>query len=251
MCKTNYCDEKHIIPFFVGLMDGDGSIQVNHWRKKMLQFRWVIKLKSHPQNHVMLTLLSEVIGGSVRENSGFLYWSENHQRRLRQLIPLLQKYPPLTKRLQCQLTFFQEALLRKDVDWYLAQRAHKYEQPTNTQQRYTYQNITSLHPDDKQVFASWCSGFIEAEGCFTQRKNGWSSFSIAQKDECQLMENIRDYFGGINRVRKCLHNIYLWEVYKQSVLQNICNHCKFYPLLGQKRLAWEKFNMKNKGQHMV
>ena len=28
--------------FWVGLMDGDGSIQVNHWRKLSLQYRLVI-----------------------------------------------------------------------------------------------------------------------------------------------------------------------------------------------------------------
>lgn len=32
--------------YFVGLFEGDGSIQVNHWRKKNLQYRLVIKLKN-------------------------------------------------------------------------------------------------------------------------------------------------------------------------------------------------------------
>ena len=32
-------DSDYILKFWVGLMDGDGSIQVNHWKKKNLQFR--------------------------------------------------------------------------------------------------------------------------------------------------------------------------------------------------------------------
>src|SRR6266498_5414355 len=38
-------DPSYIQQFWVGLMDGDGSIQVNHWRKKDLQYRLVIKLQ--------------------------------------------------------------------------------------------------------------------------------------------------------------------------------------------------------------
>jgi len=45
-------------------MDGDGSIQVNHWRFTYLQFRLVIKLKSTPGNKKMLQLLVDNLGGS-------------------------------------------------------------------------------------------------------------------------------------------------------------------------------------------
>lgn len=237
-------NEKHIIPFFVGLMDGDGSIQVNHWRKKTLQFRWVIKLKSHPQNKTMLTLISQVIGGSVREHHGFLYWSENHQRRFYRFIDLMQKYPPLTKRLQCQLLFFVQALERRDVTWYLAQRGHKYQQQIAMVSFCGIQDQGRVKKPPVDYFASWCSGFIEAEGCFCQRETGWPSFSIAQKNEYTLLENIRDYFSGTNRIRKCHHDLYLWEVYKQSVLQNIITHCTTYPLLGEKAVTLKNFSAK-------
>jgi len=33
--------DEYIKMFWVGLMDGDGSIQVNHWLKKSLQYRLV------------------------------------------------------------------------------------------------------------------------------------------------------------------------------------------------------------------
>jgi hypothetical protein len=32
-------DDEYIKMFWVGLMDGDGSIQVNHWRYQSLQYR--------------------------------------------------------------------------------------------------------------------------------------------------------------------------------------------------------------------
>ena len=38
-------------------MDGDGSIQVNHWKSKSLQYRLVIKLKYCSENLFMLNLI--------------------------------------------------------------------------------------------------------------------------------------------------------------------------------------------------
>jgi len=47
-------------------MDGDGSIQVNHWRYKNLQYRLVIKLKYCTKNLSMLNLIGSQVGGRVR-----------------------------------------------------------------------------------------------------------------------------------------------------------------------------------------
>ena len=57
--------DEYIKMFWVGLMDGDGSIQVNHWRNKSLQFRLVIKLSNLTTNYNMLIKIAKVIGGSV------------------------------------------------------------------------------------------------------------------------------------------------------------------------------------------
>ena len=59
-------NNEYIKKFWVGLMDGDGSIQVNHWREKSLQYRLVIKLKYDTLNYDMLNLISKTIGGYVR-----------------------------------------------------------------------------------------------------------------------------------------------------------------------------------------
>ena len=63
LCKY---DKEYIKKFWVGLMDGDGSIQVNHWRYKNLQYRLVIKLSNIKSNFDMLTEISKVVGGNVR-----------------------------------------------------------------------------------------------------------------------------------------------------------------------------------------
>jgi len=59
--------DNYIKKFWVGLMDGDGSIQVNHWKKSILQFRLVIKLSNTNANFNMLNTISNVIGGNVKK----------------------------------------------------------------------------------------------------------------------------------------------------------------------------------------
>jgi len=59
-------DDEYIKMFWVGLMDGDGSIKVNHWRYQSLQYRLVIKLSNITSNYNMLIKIAKVIGGSVR-----------------------------------------------------------------------------------------------------------------------------------------------------------------------------------------
>lgn len=66
--KISY--NEYIKMFWVGLMDGDGSIQVNHWRNKSLQFRVIIKLSNIKSNYNMLIEIAKVIGGSVRITGG-------------------------------------------------------------------------------------------------------------------------------------------------------------------------------------
>jgi hypothetical protein len=47
-------------------MDGDGSIQVNHWRKQYLQYRLIIKLDNLKSNFNMLIKIAKVVGGNVK-----------------------------------------------------------------------------------------------------------------------------------------------------------------------------------------
>lgn len=62
----------YVRKFWVGLLEGNGSIQVNHWRKKILQYRIVIKLKDTERNKKMLGEIMEVIGGKVRIEKEFV-----------------------------------------------------------------------------------------------------------------------------------------------------------------------------------
>ena len=59
----------HLGAFVVGLIDGDGSFQVNHWRHRTLQYRLIVKLSDKSFNRDMLTHIASVYGGSVKSIS--------------------------------------------------------------------------------------------------------------------------------------------------------------------------------------
>jgi LAGLIDADG endonuclease len=215
-------------------MDGDGSIQVNHWRKKNLQYRLIIKLKNDFKNIEMLTLIKNNIGGNIKfvENK-YVQWVVDDKKLIINIINIFNKYPPLTFRLNAQLTFMKNCLIHKDINLYFQERVKKYEIKDSI-----VQNFDSLY------FKEWLSGFIEAEGCFCIRENKNYSFSITQKNEKELIEYIKRYFLIQSKVRLIKDNIWSIETYRKSTLINVINHCKEYPLLGQKYVSFALFKKK-------
>ena len=242
--KNNYgtnalADPKYIKMFWVGLMDGDGSIQVNHWRKKSLQYRLIIKLSNIKSNYNMLIEIAKVIGGTVRITSkgADVIWVANKKEEVEEIIKIYNAYPPLTSKKICQLAFLKTCLTQTSVNTYLLKRNLKYDK----QLIIIKDNINIKIPS---YFKVWLSGFIEAEGCFSIRKSNNHSFSIGQNDDIYLIDAIKQYFEITNQIRNPYGKFYFLEVYKKEVLLKIITHCTNYPLLGEKSESLKKFNKK-------
>ena len=167
--------------FWVGLMDGDGSIQVNHWRKKSLQYRLVIKLNNNKSNYKMLIKIAEVIGGSVRIVKDDVLWVVNKKEDIVKTIEIFDKYPPLTSKKICQLAFLKSSLINTFIEDYFINRDLKYKEQIN---------IINSPFNTPIYFKEWLSGFIEAEGCFSLRNSKNHSFSIGQNDDKYLIKTI-------------------------------------------------------------
>ena len=240
--NTNYSSEdnisnkeghsNYIRMFWVGLMDGDGSIQVNHWRKKNLQYRLVIKLSNLTSNYNMLVEIAKVIGGTVRVVGNSIIWVVNDKKEIENIIKIYEVYPPLTSKKICQLAFLKSCLADKSVKKYLSDRSNKYEKQLSI-----VQSNFVVPP----YFKPWLSGFIEAEGCFSLRKTGNHSFSIGQNDDKYLIEAIKTYFSASNIIRNSYSTFYSIEIYKKKSLLNIINHCNIYSLMGEKLESLKTF----------
>lgn len=235
---------EYIKMFWVGLMDGDGSIQVNHWRKSSLQYRLVIKLSNLISNYKMLVNISKVIGGNViiTGKGKDVIWVVNDKQTIINIIKIFNTYPPLTSKKICQLNFLKKCILKNSVDWYLSNRNIKY----NNQISITKSDIFGLKKGVLIIpsyFYGWLSGFIEAEGCFSTRKTNNLSFSIGQNYDIYLINIIKEYFKATNVVRNPNGNFYILDIYKKETLKLIIDHINNNPLLGEKAESfyiWEK-----------
>ena len=235
-------------PFLVGLIDGDGSIQVNHWQSKSLQFRLIIKLKDSTLNFEILSTIAEIYGGTINKVSdkksgkSFVVWAVNDKQTIKNtIIPLLLKYKPLTTRVQLQFTFLLECLDNCTIEDYFNKRDNKYINRSDITP--TAEEFTANLPD---YFSQWLAGFIEAEGSFSIRpsptrqcrgegKVGNFSFSIAQNFDYHLIYAIRNFYDLnhltiIHKVGKVSNSpLYEFSVGSISGVERVINHCQ--PLL--------------------
>lgn len=236
-------NNEYIKIFWVGLMDGDGSIQVNHWRYRSLQYRLVIKLSNNTSNYNMLIKIAKVIKGNVRitGKGKEVIWVVDNKETIKEIIKIFEIYPFLTSRKICQLEFLKKCFLENSVNWYLSNRNYKYINQTIIIESDMFgfdKNSFSL----PNYFKEWLSGFIEAEGCFSIRKNDNHSFSIGQNYDIYLIKAIKQYFEITNLIKNPFGNFFFIEVYKKEILKKIINHCYFYPLLGEKAESLKNFN---------
>ena len=240
-------------------MDGDGSIQVNHWRYKNLQYRLVIKLKYCDENLKMLNLIEKYIGGNVRiiglaKPDKFVIWVVNDKKQINNIINIFNSYPPITSRLKAQLAFMLECFSKNDVEWYLNERNNKYNKFNLTRLSQTCARVPDYNIDPAKLaklgfsnnietyFNEWLSGFIEAEGCFSIRNTSKNhSFSIGQNNDKYILELIKTHFFIKNNIRLINNKFWFIEVYNKSILINIINHCLKFPLLGEKTISFYKF----------
>ena len=223
--------------FFLGLLEGDGSLQVNHWKKRILQFRIVIKLKYTQQNYHMLVQLRDHLQCmKVHVRHNYVLLIENDQKACHKLCDIFERFPFLTHHKRQQYAFFKYCLKHKPtISEYMYLKSEKLHLPGE---------IKHLHVDEIlacSYYPSWLSGFIEAEGCFCVRKNGQQSFSIGQKNDLCILLSIQKYFGFQNKIQEKKNQMYVLEGGRRQVLGFMIEFFQKYPLLGEKHVSFLKF----------
>lgn len=233
---------EYIEQFWVGLLEGDGTITVDK-QKNCLRVRIVISLLNSKENFEMLTLITEIIGGRViiERKDKYVTWIASNKSHLIKAFGILAKYPLLTSRKQLQLNFALRCLSNPDLENFVKNRNDKYN------------NINSIRilTDPKWIpyFKAWLSGFIEAEGNFSLLLRNTESikkcnFNIGQNTDKNILELIKNYFN-------CSHVITMDTSNKDNVFKHyrisisgpsfrleLLKHFNEYPLLGSKRISY-------------
>ena len=242
-------DKTYIEQFFVGLLEGDGTITSNLNSKKSnsIIIRIVISLKNMPENLNMLNKIKETIGGRVvlERKKQYVTWIASNKNDLAKVFVVLAKYPLLTARKQSQLEFVKNSLLEKDISNFIINRNNKYKNKKVLLEDLSRKELPLY-------FAPWLSGFIEAEGNFSLVLNdkGYlrkSAFSIGQNDELHILQWINLYFNSKNAIFKDKPKIggnfqyYRLYLYNAESRKLLFEHFNKYPLLGYKKVSYLKF----------
>jgi hypothetical protein len=247
MCPPTLLSPQQLKAFAVGLIDGDGSLQVNQWRRKSLQFRLIVKLADKPGNRDMLSLMAKTFGGTVRTDMKTLMvlWVIDSSAVVRNsIVPLLTEFPPLTTRVRLQLAFVVKALNGMTMEEYFDSRDGKYADRPLISPLFTSDNLPSY-------FVSWLGGFIEAEGSFSARAQGNYTFSVAQLHDSYLIRAILSFFGQghLKLMDKPEKGGRLYEISIGSLkgVESVITLCQ--PLLqGYKYVQLAEFTLKVKTQ---
>ena len=242
-------DRDYIEKFFVGLLEGDGTIttNLNSNKSNSIIIRIVISIKNNIENYNMLNAIKGAIGGRVviERNNRFVTWIASNKKDLLKVFALLAKYPLLTARKQSQLEFALNCLLDKNISKYIDNRNNKYNNKDKLLENFSKAKIPAY-------FAQWLSGFIEAEGNFNLvfNEKGFlrkSAFSIGQNDEIHIIEWIKSYFNSKNLIikdklkKKGKFTYYRLYLYNAESRKLIFKHFYQYPLLGYKKVSYDKF----------
>ena len=248
----------YIEPFFVGLLEGDGTIITDlNTSKKHIRVRIVISLKNEKNNQIMLNKIQEIIGGRVviERQDKYVTWIASSQSDVNKVLLILARYPLLTIRRQCQLEFAKNCLLYKDFDNFILNRKNMYNNKKDILDILNNNNNTEIKLPF--YFKPWLSGFIEAEGNFNLVFNdkGYlrkSSFSIGQLDELHILNMIKFYFQSENKIiidKKKINfkgnindsDYYRLSLYNALSRKLLFEHFEKYPLIGEKKLSYSKF----------
>lgn len=237
----------YIKQFWVGLLEGDGSIVVRKNRGSHIYGSFEISLKYLPTNVVMLKTISRVIGGRLyyeKKNNVIIKvkWIALSKKDFNNCVSILTKYPPLTTGKICQYNHLQKCVAHKTWNYHLKERIRKYESVPSMVEKYSK---TFILPD---YYPSWLSGFIEAEGCFRYRNMKRTSFYISQNTDYYILDSIRKFFHANHTIgknkddRRCMTQ-YRISLSGRDFIERLRKHLHQYPLLGEKRrlfFLWNK-----------
>lgn len=254
--KINY-DNNYIIYFFLGLLEGNGTITVDLPRPQYhkVRIRIIISLLNKPDNVKMLNIIKNKINGRIiiERNNKYVTWIASTHKDILSIFNIIEKYGLLTKRKYDQYKFAKHCLNNNSN--FKNNKLNEFEFKILRNNKYLVNNNFVLNKNiiNTDYFKGWLSGFIEAEGNFFLMlyENTYSiktsNFNIGQKNNFEILELIRDYFKCntlITKDKKLLKNnipYYRFHLYNVNSRKLLINHLFKYPLLGDKKISFLKW----------
>nr|QYC94312.1 hypothetical protein [Oedogonium sp. 1_circle_47180] len=246
MGSAFFLSREYIAKFFVGLLEGDGTITVDKVSNR-IRIRIFIALKNLPENVLMFNIIQKHLGGNVtiERNNNYVVWSAQSNHEIRKIFSILEKYPLLTSRKICQYNFALFCLANPSIPNFIEIRNNKY----NNQIQIIKEIEKKVDPFSVTYFPEWFSGFTEAEGHFKLLRyetGGIKShqFVIGQNSDRYLLEMIKKYFDSKHSIVQSKKNInfyYRINIGGLNCKKKIYEHFTINPLIGHKQVSYNKW----------
>ena len=239
--NNNLNNPDYFQPFFIGLLEGDGSISLGR-RGTISHPVFRIDLTYNIENYSMLELLSKSIGGKIyyinnKRGNDQIAWKAVSQKDVKNILNILERYPLLTSRKICQLEHLKQCMIDRSWNLHLQTRDSKY---LNQQKLIKHYNQSFEIPE---YFGPWLSGFVEAEGCFRFTTN-YVSLEISQNHDWYILNAIKQYLNSHHKIgidRRSSPNHYRIAITGRPTVQSVIKHFEMNPLLGSKKISYETF----------
>jgi hypothetical protein len=229
------------ISFTLGLLMGDGSFQINHWKRKYLQYRIIIKLKNTPANLKMLQdQRSFYKFGTIIARKEFVIWAINDKKQVKQFLGLIVENPILSHKYLAKLKILK---MLYGINNNISYSEYSFLEGSECWSWPFDKPPFPINPivDFNENYKWWLSGFVEAEGYFCIRKNGNQSFSVSQKNGDLLLNSIKVFLKLPNKVfqKKCGTSVL--ETYNSRCCFRVIEFFEDYPLKGEKYISFTRF----------
>jgi LAGLIDADG endonuclease len=242
---TGKTEQQLFYQFFVGLIDGKGSFQINLWRQKILQFRIVIKLKNTPANVQFLQLIKTQLDvGKVYINTISVLFQIDTQNEIASILHIFTLYPLLTTNMRSRFFFFKFCFHM----WSLLTYADYLQFKQDFVLMSSVFSTTAIL--NLSYFNIWLVGFTTTEGCFFIRLSGFHSFSISSTYDQSVITAVQLFFQLPNITKVMLAKggkpFYLIETYNRASLLRIIDFFDKAPIQlgGENLVQYNNFKKK-------
>lgn len=231
------------LAFIVGLIDGDGYIQITRSTKGFITIKLVITIHLEDLStleyiHSVLKLGKITINRDHKSPNCSLKISRTDLQEV--LFPLLLHHGIFflteVRRAQFNLAMF---ILKEEIKIYdqiFSGSGKRKEIPVLFELPKTALDYLNLH-----FFKNWIVGFTQAEGSFFVKANNDGCFQLKQRIHVQLFEAFKNIFKTSRKIgtENCMYNHF--SVSSKADIQTIINFFSFsgfHPLIGLKGIQY-------------
>lgn len=264
--RLDIVGEDYVKKFWVGLLEGDGTmgVKLNSKKKDFRNLSFAIEMNYTPETEIMLHAVAAVVGGyiAIGRVRGFLEgkvkypsvkWKAESKENVARVLEILKTYPPLTtksraRRNLVQLVFDQKFIRNKEG-------REVFDFVNNERKKLlTNRHLFALKDYNVDYIEPWLVGFMEAECNWyagnrveevlgvTKARDAWATFSIKQKNEKPLLKFMGEYFGyEAPNLYPDKNETYELKIMSRASLKLRHNHVHANPFLGYKGVQFENF----------